>query len=66
MDLSSKFLHVGVMLTIVKVFISLFLPCLWEKETPWQFSRRERSFLEGPIRGQIVRLPQRALCCHER
>ena len=26
------------MLTIIKVFIILFLLCLWEKGTPWQSS----------------------------
>ena len=33
-------LHVGVMLTIIKVFIILFLLCLWEQGTPWQFSKQ--------------------------
>ena len=30
----------GVMLTIIKVLIILFLLCLWEQETPWQFSKQ--------------------------
>ena len=30
----------GVMLTIIKVFINLFLLCLWEQGTPWQFSKQ--------------------------
>ena len=30
-------LHMGVMLTVIKVFIILFLLCLWEQGTPWQF-----------------------------
>ena len=30
----------GVMLTIIKVFIILFLLCLWEQGTPWQFSKQ--------------------------
>ena len=29
-----------VMLTIIKVFIILFLLCLWEQGTPWQFSEQ--------------------------
>ena len=28
------------MLTVIKVFIILFLFCLWEQETPWQFSKQ--------------------------
>ena len=28
------------MLTIRKVFIILFLLCLWEQATPWQFSKQ--------------------------
>ena len=28
------------MLTIIKVFIILFLLCLWEQGTPWQFSEQ--------------------------
>ena len=28
-------LHMGVTLTIIKVFIILFLICLWEQGTPW-------------------------------
>ena len=28
------------MLTITKVFIILFLLCLWEQGTPWQFSKQ--------------------------
>ena len=28
------------MLTIIKVFIILFLLCLWEQGTPWQFSKQ--------------------------
>ena len=27
------------MLTIIKVFIILFLICLWEQGAPWQFSK---------------------------
>ena len=36
----------GVILTIIKVFIILFLLCQWEQETPWQFSKQisKRSF----------------------
>ena len=30
----------GVILTIIKVFIILFLLCLWEQETLWQFSKQ--------------------------
>ena len=30
----------GVMLTITKVFIILFLLCLWKQGTPWQFSKQ--------------------------
>ena len=30
----------GVMLTITKVFIILFLLCHWEQRTPWQFSKQ--------------------------
>ena len=30
----------GVMLTIIKVFIILVLLCLWEHGTPWQFSKQ--------------------------
>ena len=30
------------MLTIIKVFIILFLLCLWEQGTPWQFSKQIR------------------------
>ena len=30
----------GVMLTIIKLFIIQFLPCLWEQGTPWQFSKQ--------------------------
>ena len=30
----------GVMLTIIKVFIILFLLCLWEQGTPWEFSKQ--------------------------
>ena len=33
-------LPVRVMLTILKVFIILFLLCLWEYGTPWKFSRQ--------------------------
>ena len=33
-------LHMGVMLTIIKVFIILFLFCQWEQETPRQFSKQ--------------------------
>ena len=32
------------MLTIIKVFIILFLLCLWEKGTPWQFSKQVSNF----------------------
>ena len=28
------------MLTIIKVFIILFLLCLWKQGTPWQFSKQ--------------------------
>ena len=28
------------MLTFIKVFIILFLLCLWEQGTPWQFSKQ--------------------------
>ena len=28
------------MLTIIKVFIILFVLCLWEQGTPWQFSKQ--------------------------
>ena len=28
------------MLTIMKVFIILFLLCLWEQGTPWRFSKQ--------------------------
>ena len=28
------------MLTIIKVFMILFLLCLWEQGTPWQFSKQ--------------------------
>ena len=28
------------MLTIIKVFIILFLFCLWEQGTPWKFSKQ--------------------------
>ena len=39
--LSSKLslTYMGSMLTIIKVFIILFLLCLWEQETSWQFSK---------------------------
>ena len=30
----------GVMLTITKVFIILFLLCLWEQGTPWEFLKQ--------------------------
>ena len=30
----------GVMLIMLKVFIMLFLLCLWEQRTPWQFSKQ--------------------------
>ena len=30
----------GVMLTIIKVLIIFFLLYLWEKGTPWQFSKQ--------------------------
>ena len=30
----------GVILTIIKVFIILFLLCLWEWGTPWQFLKQ--------------------------
>ena len=33
-------LHAGVMLTIIKVFIVLFVLCMWEQGTPWQFSKQ--------------------------
>ena len=33
-------LHLGVMLTTIKVFIILFLLCLWEQGTRWQFSKQ--------------------------
>ena len=39
-DLSSNLLHMGIMLTIIKVFIILFLLCLWEQGTPRQFSKQ--------------------------
>ena len=40
-DLSSKpSLTCWVMLTIIKVFIILFLFCLKERGTPWQFSKQ--------------------------
>ena len=40
-DLSSKhLLHVRAMLTVIKVFTILFLFCLWEQGTPWQFSKQ--------------------------
>ena len=38
--LLNHLLHMGVMLTIVKVFINLFLLCLWEQRTPWQFLKQ--------------------------
>ena len=31
---------VGIMLTIIKELIILFLLCLWEQGTPWQFSKQ--------------------------
>ena len=31
-----------IMSPIIKVFIILFLLCLWEQETPWQFSKQIR------------------------
>ena len=33
-------LHVGMVLTIIKVFIILFLLCLWEQGTLWQVSKQ--------------------------
>ena len=33
-------LHMGAMLSNMKVFIILFLLCLWEEGTPWQFSKQ--------------------------
>ena len=33
-------LHVGVKLTIIKVFIILFLHSLWKYGLPWQFSKK--------------------------
>ena len=30
----------GVLLTIIKVFIIPFLLCQWEQGAPWQFSKR--------------------------
>ena len=33
-----------VILTIIKVFIILFLLCLWEQGTPWQFSKQISKF----------------------
>ena len=39
-DLLSKLLHMGLVLTIRKVFIILFLLCQWEPGTPWQFSKQ--------------------------
>ena len=35
-------LHMGVMLTIIKVFIILFVLCLWEQGTPKQCSKQIR------------------------
>ena len=35
-----SYLHTGVMLTIIKVFIILFLLCLWEQGASWQFSNK--------------------------
>ena len=32
------------MLIIIKVFIILFLLCLWEQGTPWQFSKQISKF----------------------
>ena len=34
-----SYLHTGVMLTIIKVFIILFLLCLWQQEAYWEFSK---------------------------
>ena len=40
-DLSSKLsVNIGGMLTIIKVFIIIFLLCQWEQETPCQFSKQ--------------------------
>ena len=39
-DLSSKLLHMGVILTIMKVLIILFLLCQEEQGTPWQYSKQ--------------------------
>ena len=41
-DLSSKlcYLHIGVILTIKKVFIILFLLCLWEQGPSWNFQNK--------------------------
>ena len=33
-------LHMEVILTIIKVFIILFLFCLWEQGIPWEFSKQ--------------------------
>ena len=32
------------MLTIIKVFITLFLLCLWGQRTPWKFSKQISKF----------------------
>ena len=34
-------LHKGVMLTIIKVFIILFIPCLWKQGANWIFSKQD-------------------------
>ena len=43
------------MLTIIKVFVILFLLCLWEKETPGQFSK-EVSKLSFNLSDQVYSL----------
>ena len=66
----------GVMLTIIKVFIILFLLCLWKQGKPWQFSKQKiniyfflgqtegerNTFFGGCKKGDhIVRYPQEHL-----
>ena len=44
------------MLTLIKLFIILFLLCLWEQGTPWQFSK-QISKLPFQLSVQINSLP---------
>ena len=49
-------LHKEVMLTIIKVFITLFLLCLWKQGTVWHFSK-QLSKLSFQLSDQIYALP---------